>query len=522
MTEKDHEAPEHNWAGAFCLKEIAPWLGRPLNATDLEAGLAYYNSTHRSVFLLAIEQGRVRLLAKPGFRVREEFNDSSAAVEDDAGLVYKEEFIRAEMYRGFFEHVLAFFQLPLDATLAIDVNDDPVQHVSVPIFAFQKRRGSNTLLVPDVDFLHNRFYLPAEYRDTIPYRDKTPTAVFAGSTTGGRTITEDDVRSLSIPRLRSAVFFKDKGAVDFRLPRIVQCASRETEQMIEALGFGVGRCSWAQQFSHRLILSMDGNGATCSRVAISLNSNSALLKYDSPHQLYYFNELVPWRHFIPVSSDAEVLDVVEAERRRPGAFQAIAEEGRALARTYLSWRGVAAYTAALLATYAEHVRETGPRLWTRWHDDTVSSLLDRCATVPDVEVEVEVEAGAHIQGLGDVWAWPGEWVGGRGAGRAIEAVVIAPGRPLGYEDVEYRVVLADGALSEWARGGELCGTRGRNAPLQGLCVRLSASAEASYDCAYRASFIGNLIPTSSRAGGVCAGGGAPLEAFRIEIIRKGR
>ena len=88
MTEQDSGGREHNWAGVFCLKEIAPWLSHPMCATDLQEGFAHYNSTSRSVFLLAIEAGRVRLLPKPGFRVREEFNDSAAAIGDEAGLVY--------------------------------------------------------------------------------------------------------------------------------------------------------------------------------------------------------------------------------------------------------------------------------------------------------------------------------------------------------------------------------------------------------------------------------------------------
>lgn len=504
-------AAHFNWTEPLCLKEIAPWLSRPLDRGTLMEGFARYNATHRSIFLLAIEQGAVRLLDKPGFRVRAEFNEGSTAVADDAGLIYKEEFIRAHMYRAFFQRVLAHLRLPLSITVAIDVNDDPIQQASVPVFAFQKRRGSNTLLIPDVDFLHNRFYVPAEFRDRIAYRDKTPTAIFAGSTTGGRTITEDGVRSLSIPRLRSAIFFRDKERVDFRLPRIVQCASHRTQEMIEALGFGVGRCPWAEQFTHRLIMSMDGNGATCSRVAIALKSRGVLVKYDSPHLLYYFNELIPWRHYIPVSTDEDILDLAEVEERRPGVFQSIAEEGRAFAKTHLSPEGVTAYTGALLAMYAGCLGDEGP--WPPVHGVRADPGEER--------TRVSVDAGAHIQGLGDVWAWPDGWAGEPGSGRAIEAIIVVPDEPLELDDVEYRVMLQDGALSEWARAGELCGTLGQDAPLRGFCLRLGASAAQDYECIYQASFVGGHTLGPFRAGELCAADTtARLEAFRVEIARK--
>ncbi len=504
MSKQSDAGLRHNWAEALCLKEFAPWLHRPLDRISLADGFTHYNATRRSVFLFEIDAGVVRVLEKPGFRIREEFADGSAAIPDEAGLMYRDEFIRAHMYRAFIERVLSCAGLRLSFTMAIDVNDDPIQDASVPIFAFQKHEASNTLLIPDVDFLHYHFYVPAEHRDTISYRNKTPSAIFAGSTTGGRTITEDDVRSLSIPRLRSAVFFRDKEGVEFRLPRVVQCASRRTEEMIEALGFGAGLCPWAEQFSHRLILSMDGNGATCSRVAIALKSNGVLLKYDSPHLLYYFNELVPWRHFIPISSDADVLDLVEAERRRPGVFRSIAEEGRAFADTYLSRNGVVAYTAGLLAMYADCLCDGGP-----WR------------LAPLHELGVHLDAGAHVQGIGDVWAWPGEWVGERGAGRGIEAIMVVPGEPLAYDDVEYRVVLQDGALSDWARAGEPCGTRGQDAALRGFCLRLSASAAQNFDCVYHASFVGGPALGPFRAGELCVSDGeACLESFRLEIARR--
>jgi hypothetical protein len=98
---------------------------------------------------------------------------------------------------------------------------------------------------------------------------------------------------------------------------------------------------------------MDGNGATCSRVAIALASNCALLKYDSPHHLHYFSEMIPWRHYIPIATDREVEEIVALERRSPGLFRSVAEQGKAFHRSHLRRRSVLLYTASLLRAYAE-------------------------------------------------------------------------------------------------------------------------------------------------------------------------
>ena len=77
-------------------------------------------------------------------------------------------------------------------------------------------------------------------RDTLDYAQKTCTAVFYGSTTGGL-ITADVVRRLSNPRLRGFAAFRNHPRVTFRLPTIVQCDSEATAAMLREMGAGDGR-----------------------------------------------------------------------------------------------------------------------------------------------------------------------------------------------------------------------------------------------------------------------------------------
>jgi len=134
----------------------------------------------------------------------------------------------------------------------------------IPSFAFQKVRGSAVILLPDVDLLSIDLDDPS-LEDGFGFEAKVKHAMFVGSTTG-RTIDAEVVLSGKHERLRAAVSFKDTPAVTFELPGIAQCDSPETERLIENLGITGRRRSWHEQFGSRYLISIDGNGATCSRV----------------------------------------------------------------------------------------------------------------------------------------------------------------------------------------------------------------------------------------------------------------
>ena len=107
--------------------------------------------------------------------------------------------------------------------------------------------------------------------------------------------------------------------------------------MLREMGFGKGgMIAEKAMMTHKFIISMDGNGATCGRVAIALKSNSALLKYNSRHVLYYFRHLIPWRHYIPIDKDSDVEDIIRMELDNPGLFRFVASEGREFAERYLA------------------------------------------------------------------------------------------------------------------------------------------------------------------------------------------
>ena len=472
---------------AWCLEQVAPWLSRPMPHREALAGFRRLNETNGATFVFTVEHGTVALEEKP---------------EHARGELYDLAVSRALLYRSLLE---AASQLcpEVVTSLALYVGDGALPDSGVPVFAFQKPAGNPSLLLPDHDFLMSGFFGDARHRDGLTYEGKRCSAVFVGSTSGG-VVTAEALRCVSLPRLSAAVFFRDNPEVEFRLPNLVQCEGAEAEALARAMGFGDGvHVPWTEQFRHRFIISMDGNGATCSRVALALMSNSVLVKYASPHLLYYFSGLQPWRHYLPVAGDEEVLRIVRLERERPGLFEPVARAGREFAEQYLTREAITQYTADLLRLYSQIL--TDPPAWT-------------VAPAAGIQVLAHVRNRADILGSGAVG------VGGRSSDEWIEGFALFPDGlalfpdGIAADELTYCAVLDNGTFSPWVAAGEFCGSRGLSQPLHGFAVRLHGAASERFACTSAASFTDGtaLAPSSDRA--VCvAPSRAPLQSMQIEL-----
>ena len=324
---------------AWCVRQLAYWQARrPRYTAALEAYEAL-NASEGSVFLYEIRDGTVTLLDKPAFYTSTDFAARSDGLVD-----------RAIMYRDFLQRVVRFRRPRGTGVLALGLHDSAYESETVPIFALGKPSGSHAILLNDVDFLVFGFHSLSHVLDTRPYAQKTAKAVFVGATTGSYH-TERSIEALSNRRVRTAMAFKESDHVDFKLPVITQCESEAAAERLRALGFGVGDYGWSYQFRHKFIISMDGNGAAFSRVAIALKSRSVLLKYESSNELYYFSGMIPWLHYIPITSDDQIADIVQVERDNPGYFQYIADAGRIFYRTLLSRTAVMSYASRLIEMY---------------------------------------------------------------------------------------------------------------------------------------------------------------------------
>ena len=323
---------------SWAVKEVSPWLDRKWSSNQL------IELSHRTLplFILSSDGARVSILQKTGL---------AADHPDHAEHPFVK---RILMYRDFFADVVREFEYTEPFMMAINVEDECLENEALPVFSFQKERGHKTLLLPDSVFLVSNYYSNSSFwsiPDPVDYYDKMVSAVFVGSTTGRVPITMMDLDAGLPPRIRAARFFRHRDGVEFYLPNIVQCENKDVYERIKAEDFGSHQFTWRDQLNHRFLISMDGNGAACSRFFLSLVSNCVPLKYYYVNELFYFHGLNAKEHFVLIESDQDILDAVARELICPGFHANIARAGREFASRYLTRTMLQTYGFELLRLY---------------------------------------------------------------------------------------------------------------------------------------------------------------------------
>ena len=490
VTAADAEGQRNATIQAWAMAQMAPWLMYPPSGAALRAELDRLNETEPNVFLISIADGRANLIERP------------AAIR--AGI-HEMALRRAETYRIWLNGA-AREQCPtMRTTVAVYIGDAALHDPQVPVFSFQKPARNRSLLLPDVDLLNF-----VDFGDPQPYESKGFRAIFVGSTSGGA-LTADVIRTQGgTPRVQAARYFRESSDVVFALPHIVQCDSEEAVAMLREAGLGDGKfVSWPEQRASRFIVSMDGNGATCSRVIMALGSNCALVKYASPHVLYYFDGLQPWLHYIPITEHADVERIVGLERQSPGLFAPVAEAGRAFAQTYFTRDAVMRYTVDLLRLYETWMGDVRP-------GPVGGAAADGSGAAAGADGFTIL---AHIANRGDVRGVAEHWAGNVGSQQGIQGFALWPRGSIAGDDVSYQAVRLDGTLSERSAAGAYCGTRGASLSIAGFVIHFGGASATKWRCLCWARFKDGSVLGPVEAGTVCRTTGlAELEAMRVALV----
>lgn len=323
---------------SWALRETAPWRAAAIPRDRLAAQMARFENNLLPAFIFRIAAGHVDVTDKSNH-------------SDPAAVARLQK--RAELYRTLFQDAIGPWCPDLETTLCAFVGDRLGNPRPFPMFAFQKEESADLPLLPDIDFLFNNFYHGGYFDDSLDYAEKPICASFIGSMTGA-IVTQKTIDLLALPRFAAANYFLEHPDVDFKLVPKGDFDSPASAAAAANLPFSTPQTrNWTEQRQNRFLISIDGNGATCSRVAIALRSNSVLLKYASNHVLYYFDGLRPWVHTIPIERHADIETVIRQERATPGLFAGIAEQSKQFAHTYLTRDNVLFYVAALLALYED-------------------------------------------------------------------------------------------------------------------------------------------------------------------------
>lgn len=326
--------------------QIEPWRQRPpLRGERAVELLQDLNRRFASLHVFEVDARHVDVWKKPVPLKRQESEPGEARM-------YAK---RANHYRTLMTEVAKLSRSDDRFLLAMDLADIPMQHDAWPVFGFQKRATSTNLLLPDVDFFHHAWY--QDDSDPLQYEEKSNTACFVGSSTGA-SLDANAVEHDTSPRLHLASRFVNDERVVFKIAHAAHCDTEATRRLLMAKPYYADPMRWDEQLKHRFLLSIDGNGATCSRMVKSLRSHGVLVKFQSEYGLYYFPLLRPGQHLLEVASPEQVWRILDLESQQPGHHRAVAAAGQDFAARYLSAPAVVQYTRLMLQQYSAMLRGT--------------------------------------------------------------------------------------------------------------------------------------------------------------------
>ena len=253
-----------------------------------------------------------------------------ARVREDAGL-------RGQFYGRTPALARLFWQTDADVRACLASVDDDSGNVVGFCSA-----NPDAILVPDEEFQRSNGYAAMRAVGAAPpaaWRERSDTLVWRGATTGQGRISAPDMSATNaalIQRTRLCLALKDETGADARFVAISQSTShdRDRKRLREAGLLGDRRPaeSW---IGDKFALDIDGNTNAWSNLFQRLLLGCCVIKVASPFgfRQWYYEDLVPGRHFVAVAADlSDLRDQLAWCRTHLDECQAIAAEGQKLAQ----------------------------------------------------------------------------------------------------------------------------------------------------------------------------------------------
>ncbi|MCC6220934.1 MAG: hypothetical protein IT291_06815 [Deltaproteobacteria bacterium] len=237
----------------------------------------------------------------------------------------------ATIGQGHFPTVIRFFQdvvqswtgKPLIGTAIIWLEDGLHKwHAQyrrrTPILAFGRRRIDNqTFLIPDPAFMQDCGYREefAQIRDIereIPWHAKQKTVFWRGAASGHACESENFQNA---PRIALGILSDkvgDPSRLDAYISSVPDYAEKHKSERILALGLLKPHTPFLEFVKYRYQVDVDGYSCAWKSLFLKLAMQSVVLKVQGEHMQWYYEELKPWVHYIPVEADLlDFLDILD-------------------------------------------------------------------------------------------------------------------------------------------------------------------------------------------------------------------
>jgi protein glucosyltransferase len=242
------------------------------------------------------------------------------------------------------------FGLP-DFDGVIHGDDWPVSTLSTgafPVFSWDKAFSYTfDILIPWLQFSTSLKNI--KQNEIPPWNKKQDRAFFRGATTGGD---YNATNYRTFPRAKIVYFCKNRPDLcDAKFTSIVHADKPARGALLHAFGTAPF-VNIYQEAHYKYIILPDGNGAPASRSGKYFFTRSVILKPETEFQEFYYGNLRPWVHYVPLSS---TLDDLESKlvwlRQNDKRAQRIADNAYAYGVRYLNDYHISCYMVDLATTF---------------------------------------------------------------------------------------------------------------------------------------------------------------------------
>lgn len=206
-------------------------------------------------------------------------------------------------------------------------------------------QNDRALLVPDRGFMTARYYQPLrELSQAGPehWDARSNSVLWRGGPNGVGLIINSSMRPADadlMQRVRLCLRLKDVPGADARITGTGRGENRrEVARVLSELGLTGSHVPTVHWATVKFALDVDGNTNAWSNLYTRLLLGCCVLKVASPrgYRQWYYDELQPWQHFVPVAADlSDLVERIEWCRANDQEARRIARAGRefALRRT---------------------------------------------------------------------------------------------------------------------------------------------------------------------------------------------
>jgi hypothetical protein len=181
-----------------------------------------------------------------------------------------------------------------------------------PVVAFGRNvRDSTTFLMPDPAFIGALGYSldrkqAERFAAQIGWSHRRPTIFWRGAATGIGIEGPEWSQTTRSKLVLEAKKIGDRGVVDAKLTRIGHLP-HEAKQILLSEGVVDEEVPFDTFFNFKYVVDADGYHCAWKSLYLKLMMGSVVLKMDSSFEQWYHRNLMPWRHYIPMSKDLKEL-----------------------------------------------------------------------------------------------------------------------------------------------------------------------------------------------------------------------